>query len=144
MEKIIEILEDLPIKGYFMIHDNTKKQLEKFGLMERLKENKKIILTEPKDYVYFVYQMSKCDLIVCDGGSMQEESLVFHKPCIILRNSTERQEGLDSNFQFLSKLNVKKTKEKIKEYLSKDFKAKKFKNPYGDKSVSKKVVEVLK
>jgi len=144
MQKIIEIMEDLPIKGYFMIHDNTKKQLEKFGLLERLNKNKSIILTEPKDYVYFVYQMSKCNLIICDGGSMQEESLVFHKPCIILRNATERQEGLDSNFQFLSKLDVKKAKEKIKEYLSKDFKVKKIKNPYGNRGVSKKVVEVLK
>jgi len=144
MEKIIKTLEDLPIKGYFMIHDNTKKQIEKFGLMQRLKQNKQIILTEPKDYVYFVYQMSKCNLIICDGGSMQEESLVFHKPCIILRKSTERQEGLDSNFQFLSKLDVEKTKEKIKEYLSKDFKIEKFKNPYGDKGVSKKVAQVLK
>lgn len=144
IEKIIEIMEDLPIKGYFMIHDNTKKQIEKFGLMQKLKQNKNIILTKPKDYVYFVYQMSKCNLIICDGGSMQEESLVFHKPCIILRNATERQEGLDSNFQFLSKLDVEKTKEKIKEYLSKDFKVKKFVNPYGNKGVSKKVVEVLK
>lgn len=144
MQKIIEIMEDLPIKGYFMIHDNTKKQLEQFGLLERLKKNKKVILTEPKDYVYFVYQMSKCDLIICDGGSMQEESLVFHKPCIILRNATERQEGLESNFQYLSKLNVKKSKEKIKEYLSKSFKIKKFTNPYGNRGVSKKVVEILK
>jgi len=144
MTSIIEILQDLPIRGYFMIHDNTKKQIEKFGLMEKLKKNKNIVLTEPKSYVYFVYQMSKCSLIVCDGGSMQEESLVFHKPCIVLRKATERQEGLDSNFQFLSKLDVKKTKEIIREYLSKDFKIKKFSNPYGDKGVSKKVVEVLK
>jgi UDP-N-acetylglucosamine 2-epimerase (non-hydrolysing) len=144
MTKIVDILEELPIKSYFMVHDNTQKQLEKFGLLEKLKKNKKIILTEPKDYVYFVYQMSKCSLIICDGGSMQEESLVFHKPCIILRKSTERQEGLDSNFQFLSKLDVQKTKDKIKEYLSPKFEVKKFKNPYGEKGVSKKIAEVLK
>jgi UDP-N-acetylglucosamine 2-epimerase len=74
---------------------------------------------------------------------MQEESLIFKKPCIVLRNATERQEGLNTNFQSLSKLDVEKTKEKIKEYTSKDFKIKPYKNPYGEKGVSKKIVEVL-
>lgn len=144
LQKIVDILSEIKIESYFMMHDNTKKQLEKFGLIEKLRKNKNIIFTEPKDYIYFVYQMSKCSLIICDGGSMQEESLIFQKPCIILRKATERQEGLNSNFQFLSKLNVVQTKQKIEEYLSKDFKVKNFKNPYGDRGVSKKIVEVLK
>jgi UDP-N-acetylglucosamine 2-epimerase (non-hydrolysing) len=144
LEKIVEILSSLKIKSYFMIHDNTKKKFEQFGLMRELTKNKNIILAEPKDYPFFIYQMSKCSLIVCDGGSMQEESLVFEKPCIILRKATERQEGLDSNFQFLSKLDVEETTKKINEYLSPKFKIKNFKNPYGKFGVSKKIVEVLK
>lgn len=144
MEKIVEILSYLEIESYFMIHDNTKKQLERFGLMEKLKQNKNIIMMEPQDYIYFIYQMSRCDLVLCDGGSMQEESLVFQKPCIILRNATERPEGLNSNFQFLSKLEVEKTGEKIREYLSDRFKVKKFNNPYGKRGVSKKIVGILK
>ena len=74
---------------------------------------------------------------------MQEESLIFGKPCVVLRMATERQEGLKTNFQFLSKLDVKKTKNKIKEYLSDNFKIKKYKNPYGEFGVSKKIVEEL-
>ena len=84
-----------------------------------------------------------CSLIICDGGSMQEESLIFKKPCIILRMKTERPEGLETNFQYLSQLKVKETKEKIKEYLSKNFKIKAFENPYGKKDVSKKIVEEI-
>ena len=87
--------------------------------------------------------MNKCSLIVCDGGSMQEESLIFQKPCIVLRNNTERQEGLNSNFQFLSKLDVKKSKLQIKKFLSSDFKVKNFKNPYGDIGVSSKLIDEL-
>jgi len=74
---------------------------------------------------------------------MQEESLIFKKPCIILRKSTERQEGLETNFQFLSNLNVKKTNKKIKEFLSSKFKVRKFKNPYGEKGLSEKIVNIL-
>ncbi len=97
------------------MHDNTIAKLKKFGLWEKLNGMENMNLIEPKDYVSFIYQISKCALIVCDGGSMQEESLIFGKPCVILRKSTERPEGLKTNFQFLSKLDADKAKAKIKE-----------------------------
>ena len=106
--------------------------------------NKNIKILPSVDYPSFIAQMEKCSLIVCDGGSMQEESLIFGKPCIVLRMNTERREGLNTNFQYLSKLDVEKTKEKIKEYLDPKFKIKKYKNPYVELGVSKQIVEFLK
>jgi UDP-N-acetylglucosamine 2-epimerase (non-hydrolysing) len=144
LNKIVEILNLIPIESYFAMHDNTEFKLKEFGLYEKLMNNKNIKIMPPLNYIEFIYQMSKCSLIVCDGGSMQEESLIFKKPCIILRNATERQEGLETNFQFLSKLNVEKTKKKIEEYLSPKFRIKSFKNPYGEIGVSKKIVGVLR
>ncbi|MEA3414146.1 MAG: UDP-N-acetylglucosamine 2-epimerase (non-hydrolyzing) [Nanoarchaeota archaeon] len=144
LTKIVEILNSIPINSYFAMHTNTEKKLKEFGLYEKLMKNKKIKIMPPMDYPEFIAQLEKCSLIVCDGGSMQEESLIFGKPCVVLRMATERQEGLITNFQYLSKLDVGKTNEKIKEYLSPEFKIKKFKNPYGEKGVSKKIVEVLK
>jgi len=143
LEKIVEILLSMEVPTYFAVHDNTLKKLEDFGLLKKLEVNKNIKLIKPMDYVSFICQISKCALIICDGGSMQEESLIFGKPCVILRNSTERPEGLETNFQFLTKLDVEESKTKIKEYLSKDFKIKSYKNPYGEKGLSKKIVEVL-
>ena len=143
MEKIVEILLSSTIPTYFAAHDNTLEKLKDFGLLGKLKENKNIKLIKPLDYVNFIYQISKCSLIICDGGSMQEESLIFGKPCMILRNSTERPEGLKTNFQFLTKLDIEKSKEKINEYLSRDFKIKTYENPYGKKGLSKKIVGVL-
>jgi UDP-N-acetylglucosamine 2-epimerase (non-hydrolysing) len=137
-------LLSLDIPAYFTLHDNTKKKIEEFGLIKELKENKNITIVEPLDYISYIHQLSKCSLILCDGGSLQEESLIFKKPCIILRNKTERPEGLKTNFQFLSELNVEKTKEKIKEYLNPKFKANKVNNPYGQIGVSKKIVKILK
>ncbi len=143
MKKIIEILSSLDIPAYFTMHDNTKKLLEKYGLLRKLENNHNIVLAPSMDYVSYIYQIANCALIIADGGSMQEESLIFKKPCVILRNATERQEGLKTNFQFLSKLEVEKTKEKIKEYLSPKFKIKSFTNPYGKIGVSKQVVDLL-
>ena len=143
MRKIIAILQAVSIPTYFAAHGNTLAKLKKFGLLDSLKENKNIILIDPLDYITFIYQISRCSLIICDGGTMQEESLIFQKPCIILRKHTERQEGLKSNFQFLSRFDIGKTKEKIREFSSPEFKIEKFKNPYGDNQVSKKIVGAL-
>lgn len=144
MEKIVEILSDIGIPAFFAMHDNTVQKLKEFGLYEKLTFNKNIIIVPPMDYPSFIYQMSRCSLIICDGGSMQEESLIFKKPCILLRKATERQEGLSTNFQFLSGLDIKKTKEKIEEYLSLEFRTANFNNPYGEIGVSKKILEILK
>jgi len=143
MEKIIEILSSVEMPTYFAIHDNTLKKIEDFGLLKKLKGIKNLHLIKPVDYVSFIYQISKCSLIVCDGGSMQEESLIFGKPCVILRKSTERPEGLKTNFQFLTKFDVEKSKAKIKEFSSPKFKIRSYENPYGGKGLSKKIVDVL-
>tara|TARA_B100001971_G_scaffold212858_1_gene244158 strand:- start:545 stop:1660 length:1116 start_codon:yes stop_codon:yes gene_type:complete len=144
LKKIVEILMSLKIESYFTLHDNTKKQLIKFNLYEKLKQNKNIKIIETLEYIDFIYQLKNCSLIICDGGSLQEESLIFKKPCIILRKATERQECLETNFQFLSKLDVRKTKEKINEFLDEKFKVKDLKNPYGELGLSKKIIDVLR
>jgi UDP-N-acetylglucosamine 2-epimerase len=143
MEKIIEILSSIPITSYFAMHDNTESKLKEFGLYEKLIENKSLKIMPSMDYPSFIAQMEKCSLVVCDGGSMQEESLIFKKPCVVLRMKTERQEGLKTNFQFLSKLDVDKTRGKIKDYLSPKFRIKPFKNPYGEEGVSRRIVDKL-
>lgn len=144
LSKIVDILNSIPITSFFAMHSNTEEKLKEFGLYKKLMENKKIKILPPLDYPEFIFQISKCSLIVCDGGSMQEESLIFGKPCVVLRMATERQEGLETNFQFLSKLDVEKTKQKIEEYLDPKFKIKNFKNPYGEVGVSKKIAEILR
>jgi UDP-N-acetylglucosamine 2-epimerase (non-hydrolysing) len=143
MEKIVEIICSTNIPTYWPLHGNCKKRLIEYGLMDKILNNKNIKILPPKDYLTFINHLAKCSLIICDGGSLQEESLIFKKPCIILRKATERPEGLESNFQFLSKLDVEKTKKKIGEYLHEDFKVEEFENPYGEKGLSKTIVEFL-
>jgi UDP-N-acetylglucosamine 2-epimerase len=143
MEKIIQILSQVKMPTFFAVHDNTLNKLEEFGLLSKLKKNSHVHLIKPMDYVSFIKQMASCSLVICDGGSMQEESLIFGKPCIILRYSTERPEGLETNFQFLTKLDVDATVKKLEEYSSSRFKIRPYKNPYGEKGLSKKIVDIL-
>lgn len=85
------------IKCLFVVHKPTKISLEKYDLYRRLENEKNITLVERVDYFEFMQLLSKCEFIITDGGSNQEESYYLGKPCLILRTVTERIEGLDEN-----------------------------------------------
>ena len=111
--------------------------------MDEIKKMKNVEITPLADYFSFIFMISNCKYLVTDGGSIQEESLVFKKPCLILRNRTERQEGLSTGINFLTKLNVEKTKKIIEKIENNELQIKVFENPYGKKGLSKRIVEVL-
>ncbi len=111
--------------------------------MEKVRAMKNIKITPLISYFEFIFLISKCKYLVTDGGSIQEESLVFKKPCVLLRNLTERQEGLSSGINFLTKLDVNYAKEVISSIEGSKLKIKEFKNPYGEKGLSKRIVDIL-
>ena len=142
LKKIVEILECVTLPIYWPLHDNTRKQLKKFGLWKKV-ERMNIKFSKLKGYVEFINLLSHATYILTDGGSIQEESLVLKKPCIILRYRTERQEGLTTGINFLSKLDVEYTCKIIKRIENEELKIPKFKNPYGDGKAGKRIVEYL-
>jgi len=141
MKKIIEILEESPRNLIFPLHDNTKAELEKYGLMDRIAQNDKIEIVDLVDYPEFINMIKGADILYTDGGSIQEESLIYNVPCIILRERTERKEGVREGINYLSKFEVSETIEKASELVKKDFQQ--ASNPYGDPGVAERVVEKL-
>ncbi|MBR9689511.1 MAG: UDP-N-acetyl glucosamine 2-epimerase [Candidatus Altiarchaeota archaeon] len=141
MTNLVNIVKNVPIDTYFFAHDNTIAALKKFHLYKPLVKHVKF--ARLGNYVTFTHWLANSKLILTDGGSIQEESLVFKKPCILLRKKTERIEGLATGINFLTGMNVPFAIRKIDEVLNEDYKVPKFKNPYGERGVSKKVVEEL-
>lgn len=74
----------------FPAHPRTIHNLEKFGLLNELKQNKKLILSEPLDYFSFQKLVKDSLMIVTDSGGIQEESTFLGVPCLTLRPNTER------------------------------------------------------
>lgn len=144
LKRIVEIIKNVDIKAIWPLHDNTAYFLNKYDLMGKIKEMENINIISLIDYSYFIFLLANCEYLITDGGSIQEESLVFKKPCILLRKRTERQEGLSTGINFLTGLNINYTEEIIKKIGSNNLKIKKFKNPYGEKGISKKIAEKLK
>ena len=101
-----------------------------------------IEITLLKNYFEFIFLLANCKYLITDGGSIQEESLIFKKPCMILREKTERQEGLITGLNFLT-MDVEEGK-KIIGQMENGIKIKDFKNPYGEVGVSKRILEILK
>ncbi|WP_081682642.1 non-hydrolyzing UDP-N-acetylglucosamine 2-epimerase [Marmoricola sp. URHB0036] len=55
-----------------------------------------VILTEPLAYAEFAHLMARCRLVVTDSGGVQEEAPSFGKPVLVLRDTTERPEGVEA------------------------------------------------
>lgn len=60
-----------------------------------------VLLCEPIDYVEFVAVLKKVDFIVSDSGGIQEEALALGKPILVLRDTTERPEIVESGLGHL-------------------------------------------
>lgn len=81
----------------FIMHGPTKVTLEKLKLYRGLEADRNLYLIPRQEFVDFAALMDRCEFLVTDGGSNQEESFYFGKPCCVLRSETERVEGLNHN-----------------------------------------------
>lgn len=144
MNKIVKIIKEIKINAIWPLHDNTAYYLKRYGLMNEIRKMKNIKIIPLVNYFNFIFLLANCKYLICDGGSIQEESLVFKKPCIILRKRTERQEGLSTGINFLTKLNISYSKKVMRTIENGKIDIMDFENPYGKKGLSKKIVEILR
>ena len=85
----IEVIgERFPI--VFPIHPRTRDRLDQFGLGDRVRNQRSLVLTEPLGYLDFLHLYSNSRLVLTDSGGVQEETTVLGIPCLTLRPNTER------------------------------------------------------
>ena len=53
-----------------------------------------VVFTEPQPYRAFVHLMRAVDMVITDSGGIQEEAPTLGKPVLVMRNTTERPEGI--------------------------------------------------
>ena len=81
----------------FILHKPTEQKLDQFGLTGRLESCPSIELRPRYSYFQFIKLIKNASFVITDGGSNQEECYYMGKPCIIMRTTSERQEGLGNN-----------------------------------------------
>ena len=84
-------------KCVLILHKITEVTLEEMGQLEELKQNDNFVLLPRVDYFDFMKLLNGAQYVITDGGSNQEELHYMGKPCLIMRKTTERQEGIGQN-----------------------------------------------
>ena len=109
-------------------------------------ENKKIKLIEPLEVLDFHNFLAKSYLILTDSGGIQEEAPSLGKPVLVLRDTTERPEGIEAGTLKLVGTeeeniynNIKLLLDNYTEYE----KMSKASNPYGDGLASKRIADII-
>lgn len=107
---------------------------------------KNIYLIEPLEYEQFVFLMNKSYLILTDSGGIQEEAPSLGKPVLVMRNTTERPEGIEAGAVKLvgtDRNNIVKGALDLIEDPALYEKMSKSVNPYGDGKASERITDVL-
>ena len=113
---------------------------------EILKGFDNIYLIKPLEYEPFIYLLKHSYLVLTDSGGIQEEAPSLGKPVLVMRDVTERLEGVDSGTVELVGSNYQKIIQGVSRLLEnkKHYqKMSRANNPYGDGLACKRIVDVL-
>lgn len=113
---------------------------------QRLSQLSNVLLIDPPAYTEFANLMAKCYLIVTDSGGLQEEAPALGKPVLVLRETTERPEGVAAGTVALVGTDTDTIVSKVNQLLGDEVEYQKMacaRNPYGDGHAAQRVVAAL-
>jgi UDP-N-acetylglucosamine 2-epimerase (non-hydrolysing) len=86
----------------FFLHEPTRRALARTRLLETLSNNPNFELVPLGSYPEFTNALARASYVLTDGGSIQEEASYLGKRCLILRRTTERQQGIGTTAMLTS------------------------------------------
>jgi len=107
----------------------------------------RVHLMRPFTYEETYWIMNKCFMILTDSGGIQEEAPSLKKPVLVLRNVTERPEGIDIGIAKLVGTDQGKITKSVDKLLSSSKAYRRMipkSNPYGDGRAAEKIVKILR
>ena len=105
-----------------------------------------IVLLPTLNYIEFISLVAKSYLILTDSGGIQEEAPVFGKPVLVMREKTERMEGVNSGVSKLVGTQTERVLSNVEELIRNKKAYDKMAsaiNPYGDGKASQRILELL-
>lgn len=141
IKRIVDEFEDVQV--IYPIHLNPKVREIANSIFE---DNDRVKLIEPLEVVDFHNFLNKSYIIMTDSGGIQEEAPSLGKPVLVLRDTTERPEGVAAGTLKLAGTNEEDIYMLTKELLTnKELyeSMSKASNPYGDGFASKYIVDEI-
>jgi UDP-N-acetylglucosamine 2-epimerase (non-hydrolysing) len=111
-----------------------------------LRDREHITLLQPMDYLPLVHLMKHAALILTDSGGIQEEAPAFGIPVLVMRETTERPEGVEAGTLKLVGTDTRHIVQEATRLLddeSEYAKMARASNPYGDGHTAERIVEAL-
>ncbi|MCL5104238.1 MAG: UDP-N-acetylglucosamine 2-epimerase (non-hydrolyzing) [Armatimonadetes bacterium] len=139
------ILADHP--GYSVVFPVHKNPIVRDIVFPELQDVDGVVLIEPPDYVPFVHMMKAAHLILTDSGGVQEEAPSFGKPVLVLRETTERPEGVEAGSAKLVGTDVENVVAEAERLLNDPAayeQMARVNNPYGDGHAAERIWEIIR
>ena len=143
-EAIKQITEQNDVQVIYPVHLNPNVQEPVSRILNKI-EN--VHLIPPQDYVPFIYLMKKAHIILTDSGGVQEEAPSLGKPVLVMRDTTERPEGIDAGTSKLVGTDTPLIVSSVEFLLNNNAeynKMAKSVNPYGDGTTSKNIYKFIR
>lgn len=142
--KILKVFEEIQdkIPIVFPIHPRTSKNLEKFGLQDRIEKLTDLKLIEPVGYLDFLQLEQNSRLLLTDSGGIQEETTYLKIPCLTMRENTERPVTAEMGTNKIMGTDSQKIIESVEKILADDWK-KGHVPPLWDGHAAERIVRVL-
>ncbi|WP_236908464.1 non-hydrolyzing UDP-N-acetylglucosamine 2-epimerase [Clostridium sp. Cult3] len=148
MENIFSAVKDVvtkydDVEVVFPIHLNPKVRDIAYRVFG---DNERIHIIEPLDYEPFTNLMAKSYIVVTDSGGLQEEAPSLGKPVLVVREETERPEGIEAGTAKLVGTNYDSIYKELDILLSQKEEYHKMANavnPYGDGKASERIVDII-
>lgn len=141
---IKRIIDEHPdVKAVYPIHMNP---VVRQAAQEELGDSDRIHIIEPLDVLDFHNFLARSHMIITDSGGIQEEAPSLGKPVLVMRDTTERPEGIKAGTLKLvgtEEETIYKAFKLLLEDESEYEKMSKASNPYGDGFASKRIADIL-
>ncbi len=141
IKKVLDEHED--VRAIYPVHLNPK---VREICNEVFTGDDKIHLIEPLDVIDFHNFINKSYMVLTDSGGIQEEAPSLGKPVLVLRDTTERPEGIEAGTVKLAGTEEESIYKEFSRLLDDESEYKrmaKAKNPYGDGKAAERIVECL-
>lgn len=142
LKDIINSIRDIEI--VYPVHPNPNISLP---VKEILGGVKRINLIDPPGYLEFVKLMKDSCIVLTDSGGLQEEAPSLGKPVLVMRDVTERIEGIEKGVAILVGRDRKKIVDTVSQLLEDSLfynSMKGRKNPYGDGRASERIQSYIR
>jgi len=131
------------VKIVYPVHPNPNVRSVAYSI---LSNQERIHTVEPLEYQALIHLMNRSHLVLTDSGGLQEEAPALGKPVLIMRNETERQEGVEAGVAKVigtESENIVRETELLLNDREEYSRMSRAVNPYGDGRASERIVRII-